>query len=127
MDALLQRSNQSEQTTDAARFYVTVRCPSVRPSRASVSIGKQQSRPAGLLLNSGAGSRHRSTAAAAARHRPTGRVAVRIVQHTCYAKAEMLSLSIDPRPLNSGLGRAGHVLALALADAVKLRYINSNI
>jgi len=30
-------------------------------------------------------------------------------------------------PLDRGLGFAGQVLALALADAVKLLYINSNI
>ena len=41
--------------------------PSVRPSICPVNR-QQQRRPAGLLLRSGAGSRHRSIAAAVARH-----------------------------------------------------------
>ena len=43
--------------------HKTVECPSVCPVDR-----QQQRRQAGLLLRSGAGSRHRSIAAAAARH-----------------------------------------------------------
>jgi len=51
--------------------HKTVECPSVRLSVCPVDR-QQQRRPTGLLLRSGAGSRHRSIAAAAARH--AGRV-----------------------------------------------------
>jgi len=68
-----------------------------------------------------------------------------ILVSTCPCLAVMLGVGLGPRPQNSGLGfglgvafgglgleycgfgLAGQVLALALADVAKLRYINSNI